>query len=200
VQDPAELTQAQYQEHSIVLTASGSAYIWWEPGLDPVVAAAAEAGESTLADPTTQGVLFDFPVDSIELPQLPDKQSIASFASGDHFVIALSQPDSHLYYLNVSPVPDPQRPLAPHRGTEPDDSPVRGRQSRARLDAAFLSGRRVWQRMDRFDDMQRVSDLDFFQERGWKLDSTMKITHVTAHFKHFSVCESSPGPRTDGNR
>lgn len=154
-----------------------------------MVAAAAEAGETTLSDPTTQGVVFDFPIDSIKLPPLPEKQSIATFASGDHFIVALSKPDARLYYLDVSPVPDPQRPLAPHRGTEADDSPVRGRESRARLDAAFLTGRRAWRRMQRFDDMQQVSDLGFFQERGWTLDETMTITHVTAHFKHFSVCK-----------
>lgn len=153
------------------------------------MAAAAEAGETTLTDSSTQGVVFDFSVDSVRLPPLPDQQQLESFASGDHFVIALSKPDARLYYLDVSPVPDPQRPLAPHRGTEPDDSPVRGRQSRARLDAAFLSGRREWKRMQRFDDIKEVSQLPFFEERGWTLDESMRITHVTAHFKHFSVCE-----------
>ncbi|GAA5830696.1 hypothetical protein JCM11251_001047 [Rhodosporidiobolus azoricus] len=177
-------------DYSAVLTHAGDVYVWWQQGAGLLDRKAAEAGEQDLASFSTQGVAFPLQVDTLRLPSLPrstayQDDKIDLIACGDNFLIALTSA-SQLYYLDLSPVPDQGQPFA-HQGArdDPDDSPVRSRASRARLEAEFVSGRRGWKRMSRFCDMDQVEQLDEFRERG--LATRTRITHISAQFRSFTA-------------
>ncbi|GAA5885629.1 hypothetical protein JCM6882_007502 [Rhodosporidiobolus microsporus] len=177
-------------DYSAVLTNAGDVYVWWQQGSALLDRKAAEAGERDLASFSTQGVAFPLEIDTLRLPPLPPSPShpedkIELIACGDNFLIALTSA-SQLYHLNLSPVPDPARPLG-HQGArdDPEDSPVRSRASRARLEAEFVAGRRGWRRMSRFCDMEEVGQLDAFRETG--IAPGTRITHVSAQFHSFAA-------------
>lgn len=177
------------QEHSAVLTADGTAFIWWEPGPMAVTNAAEVAGETALSHPATQGVAFALRIDTVQLPALPSpepNEKITLLASGDTFILALTS-CSRLFFCDISPVPDPAQPHAPHGSDDAEDSPVRGRASRSRLEAAFLNGTRGWRLMSRFCDIEQIRSLDAFKHSP--PPPSTRITHVSAHFQSFSVCE-----------
>ncbi|KAL8283696.1 hypothetical protein RQP46_005491 [Phenoliferia psychrophenolica] len=197
--DPVVQIEAAWQ-HSAVLTKSGAAFVWWQPGSAPLDRLAAEAGEASLADPTTEGVTFTLPTETVRLPSIPTPRraansrspaepadKVVSIAAGENFVIALTQ-SSKLYYLDISPVDIPGRPLTHHGGEDAEDCPVRGRASRARLEAAFVSGERPWQLMNRFCDMEEVRTLPVWDTEGKSKPALeTRITAVSAHFKSFVV-------------
>ncbi|GAA5849559.1 hypothetical protein JCM8547_000497 [Rhodosporidiobolus lusitaniae] len=151
-------------DYSAVLTKSGEVYVWWQPGSGPLGRAAAEAGENDLTTPSEQGVAFPLDIDTLRpshpsSPASPDDK-IEVIACGDNFLIALTS-SSQLYHLDLSPVFEPHRPLAGQGARDnPEDSPRRGRASVARLEAAFLDGRRTWKRMSRFCDSEEIEKLD----------------------------------------
>lgn len=177
------------QEHSAVLTADGTAFIWWEPGPMAVTNAAEAAGEATLSHPSTQGVVFPLRIETVQLPAISSPESnekVTLLASADTFLIALTS-SSRLFFCEISPVSDPAQPFAPHGSEDAEDSPVRGRASRSRLEAAFLNGTRGWRLMNRFCDIEQIRSLDAFKDSP--PPSSTRITHVSAHFQSFSVCE-----------
>ncbi|ORY92523.1 regulator of chromosome condensation 1/beta-lactamase-inhibitor protein II [Leucosporidium creatinivorum] len=174
-------------EHSAILTADGNAFIWWEPGPMALTTAAEAAGEANLSHPATQGVAFPFGIETVQLPAIPSPESnerITLIASGDTFIIALTS-SSRLFFCDISPVPNPAQPFAPHGSEDAEDSPVRGRASRSRLEAAFLNGTRGWRLMSRFCDIEQIRSLDAFKDSP-PPEST-RITHVSAHYQSFSV-------------
>lgn len=202
--DPVVAVEAGWQ-HSGVLTASGAVYVWWEPGSAPLARLATEAGEGDLTNPSTQGVTFSLKTETTRLPDLPmprraasprarptePADKIISVASGVDFVIALTS-SSKLYYLNISPVDIPNQPLTRHAGEDAEDSPDRGRASRARLDAAFLSGERSWELMSRFCEMEHVRTLPVWNTEGKvKPAFETRVTAISAHFHSFVACASS---------
>lgn len=187
-----------------MLTKDGEVYVWWEQGLRRLERGAGDAGENDLSKPSEQGVLFALEVDTLRLPPLPTDSSshkidekIKLLACGDNFVIALTD-QSRLYYLSLEAVPDPARPHARQGAVnDPEDSPVRSRESMARLDAELLSGRRKWRLMNRFCDMEEISKLDEFKEKSISRD--LRITHVSAHFNSFAACMSTFPALYSGN-
>ena len=202
--DPVVAVEAGWQ-HSGVLTASGAVWIWWEFGSAPLARLAKDAGEGDLTDVSTQGVTFNLQTDCTRLPDLPTPRrsansrakpaepadKITSIASGVNFMIALTN-SSKLYYLDISPVDIPNQPLTHHAGEDAEDSPDRGRASRARLEAAFVSGERSWQLMSRFCDMEQVRTLPVWQTEGKSKPALeTRITAISAHFHSFVACASS---------
>lgn len=186
--------------HSAVLTEGGSAFIWWEFGPGKLAKLANEAGEAQLEDPQKEGVTFVVEAETTRLPDLPISRNgpqddkIVMLACMDHQVLALTR-NSALYLLDTSPVPLPNQPLAPHGSEDPDDSPVRSFASRARLEAAFVSGQRRWELMRHFYDIDEIRKLEAFAQEGD--EATAKITppplstrinHISAHFHSFVVC------------
>lgn len=179
-----------------MLTKDGEVYVWWEQGLRRLERGAGDAGENDLSKPSEQGVLFALEVDTLRLPPLPTDSSshkidekIKLLACGDNFIIALTD-QSRLYYLSLEAVPDPARPHARQGAVnDPEDSPVRSRESMARLDAELLSGRRKWRSMSRFCEMEEISKLDEFKNKTISRD--LRITHVSAHFNSFAACMST---------
>ncbi|KAK4701002.1 SCF-associated factor 1, partial [Phenoliferia sp. Uapishka_3] len=207
--DPVVAVEAGWH-HSVVLSAAGSVFVWWEQGSAPQSRLAAEAGESSLSDVSTQGVTFNLPIETTRLPslpiprhkgtisQVPPSDKITSIASGLDFVIALTS-SAKLYYLNISPVDIPNQPLTRHAGDDADDSPDRGRASIARLEAAFVSGERKWELMSNFCEMEKVAVLPVWEMEGRvkpKLET--RITAVSAHFHSF-VAYSVPTSRDSGD-
>lgn len=151
--------------------------------------AAEDANEVSLPSPATQGVAFPLSIETVQLPSLPSPEAneqITLIASGDNFLIGLTN-HSRLFYCDISPVRDPRQPHAQHGSDDAEDSPVRGRESRSRLEAAFLSGGRGWKLMSRFCDMEQIRSLEGFGESP--PPPTTKVTHVSAHFHSFAVCE-----------
>lgn len=185
----SSLTISLSQEHSAVLTSDGSVFIWWEQGPMALTRAAEAAGEAALADSRSMGVAFTLKTESVQLPSIPSpelKEKITLIASGDTFIIALTS-HSRLFYCDVSPVPDPAQPHAPHGSDDAEDSPVRGRASRSRLEAAFSNRTRGWRFMSKFCDVNEIRNLDAFKDSP-PPPSTV-VTHITAHFHSFAVCE-----------
>ncbi|GAA6027607.1 hypothetical protein JCM8097_007944 [Rhodosporidiobolus ruineniae] len=182
-------------DYSAVLTKGGDVYVWWQPGNGLLARKAAIAGESDLPSPSTQGVAFSLDLDTLRLPSLsrssdaPDDK-IDVLACGDNFLIALTA-SSQLYHLDLSPVPLPNQPFG-GQGAQGDDedSPIRSRASRARLEAEFLAGRRGWTRMSRFCDMDRVGELNGFRDTG--IAPGTRITHVSAHYLTFAAYSVPP--------
>ncbi|GAA5925200.1 hypothetical protein JCM1841_004683 [Sporobolomyces salmonicolor] len=172
-------------DYSAALTISGDVYVWWESGPALLGRAAEAAGELSLSSPSTEGVAFSLEVDTLRLPPLPSPEKIVLIACGDNFILSLTD-QSKLYFLDLSAVPDPTEPHAPQgaRG-DPEDSPTRSRESRGRLDAQFLTGRRGWRLMERFCRMEEVAKLDGFKEKG--IAPGTQITHISAHFKSFAA-------------
>lgn len=151
--------------------------------------AAEEAGELELDRPQKEGVTFTLKTESVQLPSIPSpalNEKISLIASGDTFIIALTS-HSRLFYCDVSPVPNPAQPHAPHGSEDAADSPVRGRASRGRLEAAFSNRARGWQFMSKFCDVNEIKTLDAFTDSP-PPPSTV-VTHITAHFHSFAVCE-----------
>ncbi|GAA5848397.1 hypothetical protein JCM9279_006554 [Rhodotorula babjevae] len=180
------LVQAGW-DYSAVLTAGGDIYVWW--GLAPAASdeGAAAAGEADLDDPSTQGVAFPLDLDTLRLPPLPSSSSTADPVSliscGDDFILALTRAGA-LYRLDLSPVaPGPnQQRVPPGAVNDPHDSPIRSRESRSRLEAAFVSGARSWTYLHRFCDMGEVGRLE-----GLSASSGTRITHISAHFESFAA-------------
>ncbi|GAA6007745.1 hypothetical protein JCM10207_004859 [Rhodosporidiobolus poonsookiae] len=171
-------------DYSTVLTQGGDVYTWWQPGRGVLKTKAAEAGENDL-DPSTHGVGFSLSLDTLRLPSLPASDDfpddkIDRVACGDNFIIALTV-HSQLYHLNLAD----SRPFGGQGGQGDDDSPTRSRESRARLEAEFLDGRRAWKHMKRFCDMGEVGQLDGFKEKG--LAPGTRITHISAQFRSFAA-------------
>lgn len=150
--------------------------------------AADAAGETTLSHPATQGVAFSLRIETVQLPAIPfpePNEKITLLASGDTFIIALTS-SSRLFFCDISPVPDLAQPFAPHGSDDAQDSPVQGRASRSRLEAAFLSNTRGWRLMSRFCDIEQIRSHDALKDSP--PPSSTRITHVSAHFQSFSVC------------
>ncbi|GAA5966244.1 hypothetical protein JCM3765_002570 [Sporobolomyces pararoseus] len=179
-------------DFSAVLTKNGEVHVWWEQGLARLDRGATAAGEDDLTSPSTQGVTFPLEIDTLRLPPLPSSsdsefgdEQIQLLACGDNFIVALTN-YSRLYFLSVSPVPDPAQPHGRQGAiNDPEDSPVRSRESMARLDAEFLSSRRKWRLMSTFCETSEISKLDGFKEKP--LGENVKITHVSAHFNSFAA-------------
>lgn len=189
--------------HSAVLTEGGSAFFWWEFGSGKMERLAKEAGEGQLEDTQKEGVSFVVEAETTRLPDLPISRNgpkddkIVTIACMDHQVLALTR-DSSLYRLDISPVPLPNRPLAPHGSDDPEDSPVRSSASRARLEAAFVSGQRRWEPMRQFCDIDEIRKLEAFAQEGDESSAKIKppplstrINHISAHFHSFVVCAFS---------
>ncbi|GAA5903797.1 hypothetical protein JCM8208_006582 [Rhodotorula glutinis] len=182
------LVQAGW-DYSAVLTAGGDVYVWW--GLAPAASdeGAAAAGEADLDDPSTQGVAFPLDLDTLRLPPLPSSSTTAAadpislISCGDDFILALTRTGT-LFRLDLSPVaPGPNQPRVPPGAlNDPHDSPIRSRESRSRLEAAFVSGARRWTRLHRFCDAAEVGRLE-----GLSVSSETRITHVSAHFESFAA-------------
>ncbi|GAA5897494.1 hypothetical protein JCM5296_001142 [Sporobolomyces johnsonii] len=172
-------------DYSAALTVSGDVYVWWESGPALLDRAAEAAGELSLSSPSTEGVAFSLEVDTLRLPPLPSPEKIELIACGDNFILSLTD-QSKLYFLDLSAVPDPSQPHAPQgaRG-DSEDSPARSRESRGRLDAQLMAGRRGWRLMRRFCDVEEVAKLEGFKERG--IASGTQITHISAHFRSFAA-------------
>jgi len=190
----SSILRSHSQDYSAVLTKGGDVYVWWEQGLARVERGARDAGEDSLESPSSEGVIFPLEIDTLRLPPIPPSSTrdiandkIKLLACGDNFVIALTE-HSRLYFLSLSAVPDPARPHARQGAvSDPEDSPVRSRESMARLDAELHSGRRNWRLMSRFCELGEIAKLDHFE--GNDLSKNCKITHVSAHFNSFAVCE-----------
>ena len=186
------------QDYSAVLTAGGDIYVWW--GLAPAASdeGAAAAGEADLDDPSTQGVAFPLDLDTLRLPPLPSSSSTADpislISCGDDFILALTRAGS-LYRLDLSPVaPGPnQLRIPPGALNDPHDSPIRSRESRSRLEAAFVSGARNWTCLRRFCDMGEVGRIE-----GLSVSSETRITHISAHFESFAACACALTCRSHG--
>lgn len=185
------------QDHSAVLTTSGEVFIWWQPALDLMARAAAEAGETSLQSPTTEGVAFPLALDTLRAPPLPsgsrstdNGESLTLIACGEDFVIGLSDL-ANVYFLDLSPVPPPRNPTS-NPATDDDDTAQAGR---ARLEQAFLRGDRGWKLMRKFCDMGEVAKLAGFATNG--VAPGTRITHVSAHFRSFAACEFHVGASDD---
>ncbi|KPV75230.1 uncharacterized protein RHOBADRAFT_53234 [Rhodotorula graminis WP1] len=183
------LVQAGW-DYSAVLTAGGDIYVWW--GLAPAASdeGAAAAGEDDLDDPSSQGVAFPLDLDTLRLPPLPSSSSstlaadpISLISCGDDLILALTRTGT-LYRLDLSPVaPNPNQPrIPPGAFNDPHDSPIRSRESRSRLEAAFVSGARRWTCLRRFCDISEVGRLE-----GLSVSGETRITHVSAHFESFAA-------------
>ncbi|GAA5904446.1 uncharacterized protein JCM6883_006494 [Sporobolomyces salmoneus] len=176
-------------DYSAVLSSRADVYVWWEQGSARLDRDARAHGEDSLTSPSTQGITFPRDIETLRLPPLPDADSsdekIKLLACGDNFIIALTN-HSRLYFLSLSPVPDPARPHARQGAVnDPEDSPVRSRDSMARLDAEFLSGRRNWRLMSNFCEREEIAKLGEFKDKP--LAENLKITHVSAHFNSFAA-------------
>lgn len=131
---------------------------------------------------------FPLDVDTVQLPPLPAPASaddpISLISCGDDFILALTKAGK-LFHLDLSPVPPApgQRRVPPGAVNDPYDSPIRSRESRSRLEAAFLSGARAWTYLRRFCDMGEVARLE-----GVNATGETRITHVSAHFESFAAC------------
>ncbi|BGP39721.1 hypothetical protein JCM10449v2_003672 [Rhodotorula kratochvilovae] len=176
-------------DYSAVLTASGDIFVWW--GLPPAACdeGATAAGEAGLSDPSSEGVAFPLDLDTLKLPPLPPSPAddpISLISCGDDFVIALTKA-GQLFYLDLSPVPagPGQRLVPPGANNDPHDSRIRSRESRGRLETAFLTGSRAWVYLRRFCEMNEVARLDGFRETG--ITSGTRITHISAHFDSFAA-------------
>ncbi|GAA6019579.1 hypothetical protein JCM11491_001344 [Sporobolomyces phaffii] len=176
-------------DYSAVLTTGGDVFVWWEPGLARFDRGARAAGEDDLTSPSTQGVVFSLELDTLRLPPLPSVSAVDDkiklLACGDNFVVALTE-HSRLYFLSLAAVPDPARPHGRQGAlNDPEDSPVRSRESMARLDAEMLSGRRTWRLMTKFCNSEELANLESIRDAP--LAQEVKITHVSAHFNHFAA-------------
>lgn len=188
--------------HSAVLTAGGDVYIWWEFSKDRIARLAREAGEDKLEDGSKEGVAFVVETESaVHLPDLPrirrgdsslDDDKIVSIASGDQFILALTR-DSLVYRLDISPIPTNRNVTVV---SDPEDSPLMSRDSRARMETAFQTGGRSWECLRRFCDMEVVRKLPIFSGLGdGQLDhppASTRITHISAHFHSFAVYSVPP--------
>ncbi|GAA5987077.1 hypothetical protein JCM5350_003750 [Sporobolomyces pararoseus] len=179
-------------DYSAVLTKNGEVYVWWEQGLARLDRGATAAGEDDLSSPSSQGVTFPLEIDTLRLPPLSSSSNsdfeddkIKLLACGDNFLVALTD-CARLYFLSLSPVPDPAQPHARQGAiNDPEDSPVRSRESMARLDAELVSGRRKWRLMNKFCETSEISKLGAFEKKP--LGENVKITHVSAHFNSFAA-------------
>ncbi|GAA6050234.1 hypothetical protein JCM3770_002749 [Rhodotorula araucariae] len=177
-------------DYSAILTTSGDVFVWW--GIPPGACdeGAVAAGEGNLDDPSSEGVAFPLDLDTLKLPPLPSSapadDAISLISCGDDFLVALTK-SGQLYYLDLSPVPvgPGHRPVPPGANIDPNDSPFRSRESRNRLETAFLTGARAWIHLRRFCDMGEVARLDGFKAGG--VASGTRITHVSAHFNSFAA-------------
>ncbi|BGP31748.1 hypothetical protein JCM10296v2_003522 [Rhodotorula toruloides] len=172
-------------DHSAVLTRDGEVFVWWQPALDVLSQAAAEAGDMSLKSPTTEGVAFPLSLDTLKAPPLPStsrpndhNEKLTLIACGEDFVIGLSN-FSNVYFLDISPVPPPRNPNPAN--DEADDAQVR----RARLEQAFLRGHRSWRLMRKFCDVDELAKLEGFAEKG--VAPGTRVTHVSAHFRCFAA-------------
>ncbi|GJN89046.1 hypothetical protein Rhopal_002020-T1 [Rhodotorula paludigena] len=187
-------------DYAAVLTHGGDIYVWWEPPPAACDEAAVAAGESTLSSPTTEGVAFSLELETLKLPPLPAPAAAADppslIACGDDFLLALTQ-SGLLFYLDLSPVPHVFGQPHPPVGPSPHDSPGRSRQRRARLEAALLDGRRAWQYMPRFCEMNEVAQLDGLGDAN--ISPNTRVTHVSAHFQSFAAYSVPPSSDPQGS-
>jgi len=182
-------------EHSTVLTKDGSGYLLYEPGFQRVKQLAEEAGEAGQAK---DGVAFEIATHTVKLPALPnssgrrapgsEQDRLVLLASGQDFLIGLSFWNS-VYYLDITPVPDPARPGQPAGAAgDAEDSPTMSRPSRERLAAAFASGQRQWTRLDLFSDLTTEALVPVWDAVGVARPAEdAKVTHISAHFGSFAV-------------
>ncbi|GAA5968717.1 hypothetical protein JCM11641_000708 [Rhodosporidiobolus odoratus] len=177
-------------DYSAVLTMGGDVFVWLQTGPAVLERAAAQAGEQSLRSFSSQGVAFQLEMDTLGLPSLPSSSSfpddkIEVIACGDNFILALTAA-SQLFYLDLSPIPQPNRPFAGQGArNDPEDSPIRSRASRERLEAEFVAGRRAWKRMTKFCDIDELKKLDGLDAAS--LRSSTRITHISAQFRSFAA-------------
>lgn len=137
-------------------------------------------------------VTFDLDVDSLQLPPLPfqtDDEDVSKIATGDLFVLVLSTA-GRVYKLDIHPIVNPGLMDRRFRDEESEGMPPRLRE---RLSAAFLSGERRWQYLERFCDGRKLAENPALSSiEGIE---QLKMTHISAHFQRFAVyCASARHP------
>ena len=158
-------------------------FIHHAPSQNSIISAASSQGFGSEGH-EVEGTLFSLDVPSLQLPQLPEpyeKETITQIASGDEFLICLSD-EARVFKIDVSALPHPAH--LPPPPTERDPNRVEGMdaRSRERLQLAFQSGERAWVYMPFFCDSDRIAGL-----QGFQVKPRARISHVSAHFEHFNV-------------
>lgn len=175
-------------ESSLALFGDGHAYIWWrgrneDEEHDRLAQAAGEG---------RQGITYSYPVNSVRLPDLPVdeddpslQETIIQIAAMDNRIIALSS-GFKVYAIDVSPLD-----LAVIQNN-PTTRFHRDKESIQRLAAAFTSRvgngfEREWIYLPKFCDISAINSLASLRDEQIEVTSSMRITHISAHFHSFVV-------------